>query len=1068
MNRTYFGLKSMALFATALLLSFITSCEKDTEPTNFAPTVVTGSAENIYRFGATLSGSIENPNGYYIKEGGIEYSEYETFSVSEKVKTTLTDAQNLFSIALSNLESDKKYYYRTYAFSGYNTVYSKTENFTTSKTSGPIFGATTTSNATFTTFDVSAELMDDGGDSNPSLKGFIYKQVEENDHTEFNIGQTGVQYIATESAGYSATIKNLYSNTRYAVRPIGISSLGLGLGEIAYVYTQKTDNALISSCTLSDTIQNTIRVSANLLSQGTYDIEEYGFCYSTEVQEPTAISNLKNIASVNGSTFSTTLTNLPAETTYWIRAYVKDNAGNYTYSETATYTVIKHTVTSGPIFGTTTTSNATFTSFDVTAELLSDGGDSNPTLKGFIYKQVEENDQAEFTIGQPGVDFIASTGEGYSATINNLYTNTRYAVRPIGISSYGMGMGTIAYVYTLKTDNALISSCTLSDTIQNSIRVTANLLSQGTYPIVEYGFCYSTEVQEPTAESNLKNIATVNGSSFSTTLNNLTSETTYWVRAYVKDNAGNYTYSETASYTVIQHTMLVVSTLPADEITITKAQLHGHVEASNVNIIKEQGFCWSYTKALPETTDSKLTVQTTTGNYAATISVNHGTTYYYRAYAINMDGSTFYGDVMSFTTPDLTPLVLTVGDATNVTETSATVSGTISNKDNISITMQGFCWSAENAEPVVGDATTATLTTQGTAFENMLNNLTPGTKYYYRIFAINEIGINYSEVKQFTTAISYAPTLSETTVSEVTLTTARTSASILNDGGAAISERGFCISSVSQSPTTADRKVTVATEQDMFTATIDQLTEGSTYFIRAYAINKNGVSYGETATFTTIGIVLPTVIANAATDLTETSATLNGAVTDKGNGTITSQGFCWSTSNNQPTIEDNKMETTGNGDAFTSAITGLTRNTKYYFRAYAINEKGIAYSEVKEFTTRYIVNPAVLSAVTVTNIAQTTLTATATLTDDGRGIISEMGFCYVAGTGTPTVNDTKLTVPVGGAILTRDFSSLTPGTTYTIRAYAVNENGTAYSEPVTITTKKNNPSEDDAEFPGVN
>jgi hypothetical protein len=164
---------------------------------------------------------------------------------------------------------------------------------------------------------------------------------------------------------------------------------------------------------------------------------------------------------------------------------------------------------------------------------------------------------------------------------------------------------------------------------------------------------------------------------------------------------------------------------------------------------------------------------------------------------------------------------------------------------------------------------------------------------------------------------------------------------------------------------------------------------------------------------------------------------------------------------------------TSGGDApgMNAALRAVTRaaisnniKVKAIYRGY----KGLIDGEVKEFTTRYIVNPAVLSAVTVTNIAQTTLTATATLTDDGRGIISEMGFCYVTGTGTPTVNDTKLTVPVGGATLTRDFSSLTPGTTYTIRAYAVNENGTAYSEPVTITTKKNNPSEDDAEFPGVN
>lgn len=867
MNRKYFSLKSMSMIATALLLSLLTSCEKDTEPTNFAPTVVTGSAENIYRLGATISGTIENPNGYYIQDGGVEYSEFQSFAEPKQATATIENGLTNFSIPITGLEPGTTYYYRTFAYSGYNTVYGQAKNFKTEDETKPKFGATTVSNISYTSFDVTAELLDNGG-TDLFLWEFIYKKVENENDTE----------LTRETDGYE-----------------------------------------------------TIRCK-----------------------------------------------------------------------------------------------------------------------------------------------------EDFTTSVKDLNAGTLYAIRPAG-GAKGIGYGEIAYVRTLSTDRTLLSSCVLSDTIGNSIKVSASVLSAGTYPIVEYGFCYNRDGIIPDI-NHLSSVATANGTSFSATLNNLASQNTYRIRAYVKNNQGEVIYSEEITdYTVIEHNALVVTTLPADEITINSATLHGNVSVTDKTKIAEQGFCWSETNVQPDTLANRLSVNilVNTDDYDATIAVKFGTNYYYRAYAINKDREVFYGEVMQFTATDINTPTLTVEEATNITETSANVSASLTDNGGSEISEQGFCWSTETQMPTISNFTK---TTDASSFNALLDNLKPGTTYYFRAYAKNEKGFGYSEVKQFTTSISYAPTLSETVVSDITLTSAKAAASITNNGGAEITERGFCISTTNQAPTTADRKMTVATEMDMFTTDVDQLTEGTTYYIRAYATNKNGTSYGKTATFTTVGIALPTVVANAATDITETSVTLTGAVTDNGNGTITEWGFCISTTNSQPTVEDShilnnktrtraqdvELDNIDDWKSFTMTPIGLTRNTKYYFRAYAINEKGVAYSEVKEFTTAYIVTPAILSAVTVTNIAQTTLTATATLTDDGRGIISEMGFCYVAGTGTPTVNDTKLTVPTEGTTLTRDFSSLTPGTSYTIRAYAVNENGTSYSEPVTITTKKNDPSEDDAEFPGVN
>jgi uncharacterized protein (TIGR02145 family) len=94
----------------------------------------------------------------------------------------------------------------------------------------------------------------------------------------------------------------------------------------------------------------------------------------------------------------------------------------------------------------------------------------------------------------------------------------------------------------------------------------------------------------------------------------------------------------------------------------------------------------------------------------------------------------------------------------------------------------------------------------------------------------------------------------------------------------------------------------------------------------------------------------PTVNTAGITDITQTTATGGGEVTDDGGAEVTALGVCWSTSQN-PTIADNHTsDGTGTG-TFVSNLTGLTPNTPYYVRAYATNSVGTAYGNEVNFTT---------------------------------------------------------------------------------------------------------------------
>ena len=94
----------------------------------------------------------------------------------------------------------------------------------------------------------------------------------------------------------------------------------------------------------------------------------------------------------------------------------------------------------------------------------------------------------------------------------------------------------------------------------------------------------------------------------------------------------------------------------------------------------------------------------------------------------------------------------------------------------------------------------------------------------------------------------------------------------------------------------------------------------------------------------------PTVTTSTVTDITETSATCGGNVTDQGSSAVTVRGVCWSTSSNPSTSDQHTTNGVGTG-SFTSNITGLIANTPYYVRAYATNSTGTAYGNQVSFTT---------------------------------------------------------------------------------------------------------------------
>ena len=400
----------------------------------------------------------------------------------------------------------------------------------------------------------------------------------------------------------------------------------------------------------------------------------------------------------------------------------------------------------------------------------------------------------------------------------------------------------------------------------------------------------------------------------------------------------------------------VVTTAEVTDIKLFSAVCGGEVVSNGEYVVVARGVCWSMEQN-PTIEDSHTTDGVSTGTYVSNLTeLNHGTTYYVRAYAINANGITAYGEEKSFTTLEkLLPTVTTATEVTGITVISAKCGGEVTFNGNVTVTARGICWSTTQT-PTIEDNKTNNGSGVGSYTSNM-TNLEHNTTYYVRAYATNEVGTAYGEEVTFTTLEKLLPTVTTATeVTDITVSSAKCGGEVTFNGNVTVTARGVCWSTT-QTPTIEDNKTNNGSGVGSYTSNMTNLEHNTTYYVRAYATNEVGTAYGEEVTFTTLEKLLPIATTAEVTDINFFSATCGGEVTFNGNVAVTARGICWSTSQN-PTIEDNKT-TEGYGvGSFTSQIPDLVLATQYYVRAYATNEVGTAYGEEVSFTTLAAYSPA--------------------------------------------------------------------------------------------------------------
>ncbi|MBL7886689.1 MAG: DUF1566 domain-containing protein [Flavobacterium sp.] len=542
---------------------------------------------------------------------------------------------------------------------------------------------------------------------------------------------------------------------------------------------------------------------------------------------------------------------------------------------------------------------------------------------------------------------LAGAGLGsFASMINGLAPNTLYYVKAFSTTIAGTAYGN-QMTFTTQNGAATVTTTTANTIAACSAMSGGTVISDGGSPISFVGVCWNTAPNPTTS-----NFAVyTGGTNYTSNLTGLSGNTTYYYRAFVINGFGTFYGNEMSFLTTSGAATL--TTASATSVGPCTANVAGNVTYNGGEALTISGICYA-TTTNPTTSNNNIPYNPgypnydTLTNFTANLTgLTAGTTYYVRAYTTNCAGTT-YGNQISFTTTT-GAATLTTASATSVTACTANLAGAVSFDGGSPLTMSGICY-ATTTNPTTSNSNIPynpgypnydTLTN----FTANLTGLIAGTTYYVRAYTTNCAGITYGNQITFTTLALTQPVVTTGSMGTATSTTvAFTSNLIAPNSCETPSAYGLCWNT-SPNPTTANNSTINTTPTATFNDTVFGLTAGNTYYVRAYATNSAGTSYGSQVSFT---LGAPTVSTSPITDIKGNAASAGGNIINNGLSSISAFGLCWSTSPNPTTA--NSVTT-----SFTAVMTGLTPNTTYYVRAFATNSFGTGYGNQYSFNSGYLI-----------------------------------------------------------------------------------------------------------------
>lgn len=399
------------------------------------------------------------------------------------------------------------------------------------------------------------------------------------------------------------------------------------------------------------------------------------------------------------------------------------------------------------------------------------------------------------------------------------------------------------------------------------------VLSANGYPVSERGFIWDTDSTFPNRNINKLPIGDGIGE-FSDTIKQLSAGTAYYFRMYAVNEKGT-AYSRMESRVTGDGKGRIKTVVPNDFERASTATVGGIVAMPGEGETLVRGIYYSKSKTL----DDKRMIESDTSldseSFVCELSgLDAETSYYVLAFVTNIvsdDPITSLGDTLMFWTGDGKPRVDSV-DVYSIGYDEVTVISRTLSRGDAPLSECGFCLGV-NPEPTKLDNYKVCRYQEG-SFAEDIKNLIPKQTYYVRAYAQNIFGVYYGKqtVFRLKSDVPIVETLDPSV--DYRSGTVFAGGQILDKGKSNIQSRGVCYSTTLQQPTIINSPYVANTEVgDIYSINIPGLKGGTKYYICAYAINDEGISYGnEVKEITTPEILSTPVTFSGSERFTASSA----------------------------------------------------------------------------------------------------------------------------------------------------------------------------------------------------
>lgn len=997
------------------------------------PLLSTSTAYDITSTSASLSGIVNNAQNSEFLLRGICYSTSPNPNTSDQVKSA-EPGNASFSCTLTGLQPGFVYYARSFAVTEQGTAYGNQIIFGTFSGTLPVLVTAPISNIRTNGASSGGNITSSGG-SAVTQRGICFS-------TQPNPTLSDQVLLSTTMGpgSYTSTLVTGLPDTRYYIRAFATNSFGTAYGN-ELSFTTYSEGAFPTVITKPVTAIRTTHAYSGVIivDQGSI-IPMYlpGICWAKH-PNPTIENDSLYFSyelSSSGDFGLYAMPNLDSNTTYYVRAFADGPFGTAYGNEVTFRTLLTDPV--APTVSTIAASDISINSATAGGRIENDHG--YPVIvRALCYDTLPMPD-----ISFRGKRVMAGSGGGsFPVSLTGLRPNTNYYIRAYASNEGGPAYGE-QFSFTTFPELPLVTTdeVTYINTRGGLLHGTA-----GGELISERGFCYGLAPQPTIASDTLR--AGSGEGSFEKALGGLITDTVYYIRAYAINSSG-VVYGGQVSFRTADVHMPTVSTLEITDITTGGATCSATVSEDGGAAVSVRGICYSRSPE-PTLNNSVVLVGNGTGDFSTRITGIYNTTYYVRAFATNVNG-TAYGNELSFTTLAKGLATLTTIPVTILSGWNAQSGGIITDDGGSNISAKGICY-ATHPNPTIENGRTNVPSTNILTGSFLATALSLDSRYtyYLRAFATNASGTAYGNELSFTTFNPLnLPTLTGGTVNSVT-TTGATSYSTVYEGGSPVTERGFFYGT-DPNPENGGTRVSVgSTGAGQFSLAISGLSPGKKYFVRAYAINADGMGYSEQAQFMTLaGYNFPIVSTNTVSNVGTGMASSGGDVTAGGGSPVLEKGLCYST-NAAPTVDQKKVPAGSGIGAFTADITGLEPGTKYYVRAYATNANGTGYGTERNFTTVNAIFPPTITTIVVSFITDTSAGSGGTVTSTGGAAVIARGICYNT-SGYPDTSDFVISAPLSGSSFSSTLTGLNTGTRYYVRAFATNSAGIGYGNELNFTT----------------